>query len=80
LLSVKERGFGRGFGTTIARELPAFAAYFGSYDYVLKMVRYEPRDEYGTSKVLFAGGMAGVNSWVLLRVFKVSKVLIIFIL
>lgn len=60
------RGFGKGMGATIARELPAFACYFGSYDYTLKILSFHPRDEYATCKVLFAGGMAGVNSWVLL--------------
>jgi hypothetical protein len=53
-------------GPTMARELPAFACYFGSYDYILKLLEFNPRDELAIYKVLFAGGMAGVNSWILM--------------
>jgi len=59
------RGFSRGLGTTLCRELPAFACYFGSYDYILKLCSYHPRDDLATAKILFSGGMAGVNSWIL---------------
>ena len=54
-------------GLTLARELPAFACYFGSYDYLLKLTDFKPTDSDATLKILFAGGMAGVNSWALFR-------------
>ena len=54
-------------GLTLARELPAFACYFGSYDYLLKLTEFKPTDSNATLKILFAGGMAGVNSWALFR-------------
>lgn len=59
------KGFGRGLGTTLCRELPAFACYFGSYDALLKITNYHPTDDHATVKVLVSGGLAGVNSWVL---------------
>jgi len=45
------RGFGRGLGTTLCRELPAFACYFGSYDALLKITNYHPSDDHATVKV-----------------------------
>ena len=45
------RGFGRGLGTTLCRELPAFACYFGSYDALLKITNYHPTDDHATVKV-----------------------------
>lgn len=47
------RGFGRGLGTTLCRELPAFACYFGSYDALLKITNYSPSDDHATAKVHF---------------------------
>jgi len=51
------RGLTRGFFLTASREVPGFATYFASYEYMVR----ELGDS--TVSVLFCGGMAGIASW-----------------
>jgi solute carrier family 25 carnitine/acylcarnitine transporter 20/29 len=56
------RGLGRGMGLTIAREVPAFGAYFLGYEYFYKHgTNLFP--DWQFTVTMFAGGMAGVCCW-----------------
>lgn len=58
------RGVNRGMVTTLVRETPAFGVYFLSYDLLTRSLGCEPDARFLIPKLLFAGGMAGVTSWV----------------
>jgi len=56
------RGLGRGMGLTIAREVPAFGAYFVGYEYFYTYGNmFFPNWPFAVT--MFAGGMAGVCCW-----------------
>jgi len=52
------KGLFRGLAITATREVPAFAIYFSSYEVIVR------RFGDSTAIILFAGGMAGVFSWI----------------
>lgn len=54
------RGVFKGLSATAIRDVPGFALYFVSYEWLIRM-RQDPSIPY----TLFAGGMAGIFSWVL---------------
>lgn len=56
-------GVNRGMVTTLIRETPGFGVYFLSYDVLTRSLGCEPNDRYMIPKLLFAGGMAGIASW-----------------
>lgn len=60
------RALYRGLGVTIARDSPAFAIYFSSYEAMT-------RSDQSMSTVFVAGGVAGTLSWVLLYPIDVVK-------
>ena len=53
------RGLFRGLGVTVAREIPAFALYFASFEAMTR----QPGQPVGTAHLMVAGGVAGVLSW-----------------
>lgn len=53
------RGIFRGLGTTALRDVPGFALYFVSYEYLMQL-----KSNPGIPYTLFAGGTAGAVSWV----------------
>ncbi|XP_056284794.1 mitochondrial basic amino acids transporter isoform X2 [Pseudoliparis swirei] len=57
------RGVNRGMVTTLLRETPAFGVYFLAYDALSRGIGFEPDDRFMIPKLLFAGGMAGIASW-----------------
>lgn len=57
------RGVNRGMVTTLIREMPGFGVYFWAYDVLTRGLGCEPEDPYMIPKLLFAGGMAGIASW-----------------
>ncbi|KAG2457696.1 MCATL protein, partial [Polypterus senegalus] len=57
------RGINRGMLTTLMRETPAFGIYFLTYDYLTRSLGCDPDDSYMIPKLLFAGGMSGIASW-----------------
>lgn len=57
------RGINRGMLTTVIRETPAFGIYFLAYDTMTRQLGCEPEDGYMIPKLLFAGGMSGIFSW-----------------
>ncbi|XP_068433051.1 mitochondrial basic amino acids transporter-like isoform X2 [Clinocottus analis] len=57
------RGVNRGMVTTLIRETPGFGVYFLAYDVLTRSLGFEPNDRYMIPKLLFAGGMAGIFSW-----------------
>lgn len=57
------RGINRGMLTTIIRETPGFGVYFLSYDILTRSLGCEVDDLYIIPKLLFAGGMSGIASW-----------------
>ncbi|KAJ8394213.1 hypothetical protein AAFF_G00047960 [Aldrovandia affinis] len=57
------RGINRGLLATFVRETPAFGVYFLTYDVLTRSLACEPDNPYLIPKLLFAGGMAGVTSW-----------------
>lgn len=56
-------GVNRGMLTTLIRETPAFGVYFLAYDVLTRSLGCEPDNRYMIPKLLFAGGMAGIASW-----------------
>ncbi|KAK2864167.1 hypothetical protein Q7C36_003321 [Tachysurus vachellii] len=57
------RGVNRGMVTTLIRETPAFGVYFLVYDVLTRSLGCEPHDSYMIPKLMFAGGMSGIASW-----------------
>lgn len=57
------RGVNRGMVTTLIRETPGFGVYFLAYDVLTRRLGCELDDRYMIPKLLFAGGMAGIASW-----------------
>ncbi|KAI7799617.1 mitochondrial basic amino acids transporter [Triplophysa rosa] len=57
------RGVNRGMVTTLIRETPGFGVYFLAYDLLTRSLGWEPEDPYMIPKLLFAGGMSGIASW-----------------
>lgn len=56
-------GVNRGMLTTLIRETPGFGVYFLAYDVLTRSLGCEADDRYMIPKLLFAGGMAGIASW-----------------
>lgn len=56
-------GVNRGMVTTLVRETPGFGVYFLAYDVFTRNLGCEPDDPYMIPKLLFAGGMSGIASW-----------------
>lgn len=54
------RGIFRGLGSTALRDVPGFALYFVSYEYLMQL-----KSNPGVAYTLCAGGSAGAFSWVL---------------
>lgn len=52
------RGVFRGLGATALRDVPGFASYFVSYEFLMRL-----KNEPGILYTLFAGGTAGAFSW-----------------
>uniref|UniRef100_A0A3Q3IXQ1 Solute carrier family 25 member 29 n=1 Tax=Monopterus albus TaxID=43700 RepID=A0A3Q3IXQ1_MONAL len=57
------RSINRGMVTTLVRETPGFGVYFLTYDVLTHSLGCEPEDPYMSTKLLFAGGMSGIASW-----------------
>ncbi|XP_051908438.1 mitochondrial basic amino acids transporter-like isoform X3 [Hippocampus zosterae] len=57
------RGINRGMVTTFVRETPGFGIYFLAYDVLTRRLGCEPDARYLIPKLLFAGGLAGMASW-----------------
>lgn len=60
-------GIYRGAGATICRDAPACGIYFCGNSYFLKQLNYSDRDSsvIQLSKLMIAGGIAGVLSWII---------------
>ncbi|KAG5857502.1 hypothetical protein ANANG_G00020130 [Anguilla anguilla] len=58
------KGINRGMVSTLVRETPGFGVYFMTYDVLTRSLGCEPEDSYMIPKLLFAGGMAGIASWI----------------
>uniref|UniRef100_H2ZW17 Mitochondrial basic amino acids transporter n=3 Tax=Latimeria chalumnae TaxID=7897 RepID=H2ZW17_LATCH len=67
------RGVNRGMLATLLRETPAFGFYFLTYDILTRSLGCEPEDNYIIPKLLFAGGMSGITSWLSTYPFDVIK-------
>ncbi|XP_038632852.1 mitochondrial basic amino acids transporter [Scyliorhinus canicula] len=58
------RGINKGMVTTVLREIPAFGFYFLTYDCLTRALNCEPGASFIIPKLLFAGGMSGIASWI----------------
>uniref|UniRef100_A0A8C4R7T7 Mitochondrial basic amino acids transporter n=1 Tax=Eptatretus burgeri TaxID=7764 RepID=A0A8C4R7T7_EPTBU len=67
------RGINRGLVCTLIRETPAFGLYFLTYDGVTRALGCEPEDPHLIPKLLVAGGMSGIASWLSTYPFDVVK-------
>lgn len=72
------RGLYKGLELTIMREVPAFAAYFGSYEYITReIVRWRGNgttfDDLSPWLLCLAGGVSGINAWVVTYPIDVIK-------
>jgi len=56
----------KGSVATLLRDVPASAAYFGSYEIIQRSLVPEggSRSDLSISKTIFAGGMAGIFNWI----------------
>eukprot|EP00058_Branchiostoma_floridae_P020005 XP_002605495.1 hypothetical protein BRAFLDRAFT_92916 [Branchiostoma floridae] len=59
------RGCYRGMFLTLWRDVPAVGTYFFTYDTVCQMFAPDDSDQNNVGTLLFAGGMAGVFSWLI---------------
>lgn len=66
------RGLFRGLNITIVREIPGFAAYFFTYEYLTRTTD-DPSRPTSTATMLMAGGFAGVASWAVVYPVDVIK-------
>lgn len=69
------RGLNKGFVVTLWREIPAFGAYFATYDFLcLRMKKKEmTMDDLGPLSLCLAGGVSGIAAWVITYPFDVVK-------
>ncbi|CAG0881257.1 unnamed protein product [Darwinula stevensoni] len=58
------RGIFRGLGITIVRDVPGFAYYFASYEMFCKLLSSTPGEMLPHWKLLVAGGLSGMVSWI----------------
>lgn len=60
------RGCFRGMSLTLLRDIPAFAAYFGSYDGLCRLLSQSgtPYMDLHTGHLFLAGGLSGMASWI----------------
>lgn len=56
------RGFFRGFGATLARDVPGSMCWFGAYEFTKQSICEDPKKP-TTAQALFAGGMGGFGMW-----------------
>ena len=57
------RGYFRGFGPTILRDIPGFFTYFHSFELICLLLSDKEGAPLGPFALMFAGGMAGTVSW-----------------
>jgi len=57
------RSIFRGSAATAARDVPASAAYFASYELIQRGLQGPDRTQLSIWSTLFAGGMAGICNW-----------------
>jgi len=57
------RSIYRGSAATAARDVPASAAFFASYELLMRWLQGSDRSELSIGSTLFAGGMAGICNW-----------------
>ncbi|XP_053231162.1 mitochondrial basic amino acids transporter [Podarcis raffonei] len=57
------KGINRGMVSTFMRETPSFGFYFLTYDCLTRYLGCEAEDSYIIPKLLLAGGMSGIVSW-----------------
>lgn len=67
------RGLYRGFGITLARDCPAFATYFCTYEYLIEMLSRSKDNTPSIFDMLMAGGTAGTLSWLVIYPLDVIK-------
>uniref|UniRef100_A0A671LMS9 Mitochondrial basic amino acids transporter n=1 Tax=Sinocyclocheilus anshuiensis TaxID=1608454 RepID=A0A671LMS9_9TELE len=58
------RGINRGMVTTVIRETPGFGVYFLAYDTLTRALGCDADADYIIPKLLLAGGMSGMASWI----------------
>uniref|UniRef100_A0A672MB30 Solute carrier family 25 member 29 n=1 Tax=Sinocyclocheilus grahami TaxID=75366 RepID=A0A672MB30_SINGR len=58
------RGINRGMVTTVIRETPGFGIYFLAYDTLTRALGCDADADYIIPKLLLAGGMSGMASWI----------------
>lgn len=58
------RSIFRGSAATAARDVPASAAYFASYELIQRALQGPDRSQLSVGSTLFAGGLAGVFNWI----------------
>lgn len=63
------RGFFKGLELTLIREIPAFATYFATYEYICKKIVSNSRngmtmDDLPPLALCLAGGVSGITAWV----------------
>ncbi|KAJ3178398.1 hypothetical protein HDU85_005196 [Gaertneriomyces sp. JEL0708] len=57
------RSLYRGFGITVVRDVPSFAAYFGTYEYLKRYLSSSTTLD-PTMALVVAGGCAGIAAWI----------------
>jgi solute carrier family 25 carnitine/acylcarnitine transporter 20/29 len=68
------QGLNKGIISTLYRETPAFALYFFSFDFLcLMLANGSPVSELGPMSLCIAGGISGINGWVISYPFDVVK-------
>ncbi|KAI8805107.1 mitochondrial carrier domain-containing protein [Cladochytrium replicatum] len=65
--TVRTNGFSglyRGITATVLRDIPSFAAYFGTYEYLKNVLSRNSTHELQPTDLLLAGGTSGIACWI----------------
>ena len=73
------RGYFKGLEITLFREVPAFATYFATYEYICQVIvrnsgaSIATLDDLSPLSLCFAGGISGITAWVVTYPIDVVK-------
>jgi solute carrier family 25 carnitine/acylcarnitine transporter 20/29 len=57
------RGLFRGFWSTVAREIPAYAGFYCGYEFIVRRLRKDSQDKPAPWKLMLAGSCGGISYW-----------------
>lgn len=56
-------GLFRGFWSTVAREIPAYAGFYFGFEFFIRKLQRDSQDKPATWKLMIAGACGGISYW-----------------